>query len=118
MIDPGKHSDEQLDFLTYVGGRLGEMRSMRKVRQSAIARYLRIARTSVHDIEYGYRWISAWDLKAYAELCDADIGSIYEGVSGSITHGLNPGFAKLGPEDRAIVNNMIEMLAKKAENDG
>ena len=115
MIDPGKHSDEQLDFLTYVGGRLGEMRSVRKVRQSAIARYLRIARTSVHDIEYGYRWISAWDLKAYADLWDADIGSIFEGVSGSVTHGLNPEFARLSPEDKALVNNMIEMLAKKAE---
>ncbi len=115
MIDYEKHSEKEINFLTYVGGRLGEIRRVSRVSQSKIARYLNTTISSVHDMEYGYRWISAWDLKAYADLCKADIGSIYEGVSDSLTCSLNPDFARLKPKNREIVNCLISMLVKSEE---
>ncbi len=115
MIDFDKHSEKEINFLTYVGGRLGEIRRVSRVPQSKIARYLGTTNSSIHDMEYGYRWISAWDLKAYADLCKADIGSIFEGVSESMTHSLNPDFAKLKPRDREIINNLISLMSKGGE---
>ena len=115
MIDYDKHSEKEINFLTYVGGRLGEIRRLSHVSQRKIARYLNTSTSAIHNIEYGYRWISAWDLKAYADLCEADIGSIYEGVSDSLTYSLNPDFAKLKPKNREIVNCLISMLVKSEE---
>ena len=115
MIDFEKHSENEISFLTYVGGRLGEIRRVSRISQSKIAQYLNTTVSSIHDMEYGYRWISAWDLRAYADLCKADIGSIYEGVSDSLTHSLNPDFARLNPQNREIVNSLISMLVKSEE---
>ena len=36
---------------------------------------------AISSLEYGYRRTTAWDLKAYAELCDADIGDIFVKVA-------------------------------------
>ncbi len=113
MIDLSKHSEEEAEFLTYIGGRLSEMRRSKHISQKQMAKHLKTTNSSIHDLEYGYRWISAWDLKAYADICGADIGSIFEGVSDSISHSIHPDFVKLSEEEKDAVNNMISMLAAK-----
>ncbi len=117
MIDFSKHTEEEKNFMVYLGGRLSELRRQRKVPQSKIAKRLRTGTSSIHDLEYGYRWISAWDLKAYADICGADIGSLYEGIDSECLLRLNPDFIKLDAKNREIVNKMISFLCEQMEEE-
>ncbi len=119
MIDFSKHSEEEIDFITYMGGRLGEVRRACRIPQSRIAKRLNTVISAVHDLEYGYRWISAWDLKVYAEICNADIGSFFRGVDNdqSLLSRLDPGLKNLDEDGIDAVNSMIRSLNRKKKEE-
>ncbi len=65
-----------------LGFALSAARVKKGISIARLAKYLKTSSAAISNLEYGFRRTTAWDLSAYAELCDADIGDIFVKVAG------------------------------------
>ncbi len=66
---------------------------------------------AISSFEYGYRRTTAWDLKAYAELCDADIGDIFVKVANVPSKDRDKNYEMMEEEDRKLFDQLKKSLA-------
>ena len=114
MIKKEKHSEEELKFLMELGVELSAARVKKGISIARMAKYLKTSESAISTLEYGYRRTTAWDLKAYAELCDADIGDIFVKVAGVPPKDRDKNYEMM-EEDRELIDQLKKSLAEKAK---
>lgn len=115
MINKDKHSPEELTFLMELGVELSAARVKKGISIARMAKYLKTSEAAISNLEYGFRRTTAWDLRAYAELCDADIGDIFVKVAGVPSKDRDKNYEMMDEEDRELIDQLKKSLAEKAK---
>lgn len=115
MIKKEKHSKKELKFLMELGFALSAARVKKGISIARMAKNLKTLSAAISNLEYGFRRTTAWDLRAYAELCDADIGDIFVKVAGVPSKDRDKNYEMMEEEDRELIDQLKKSLAEKAK---